>query len=177
MLIFGGDGDQVGGQQKADRDLQGTQEMTDEHDKAAANAAISEAYENLGFLSAAPPERSISLSCDKCRVRWTGCQDAAECPRCGDVTAWEAHAAVAYAERKESEMASALHSGARISDSRGSALSQVSAPSGNRRSSSVGANWSPDFTVLAVLPAVSRGGREQQEEGPGRGLDSVQMRQ
>lgn len=45
-------------------------------------------YEDLGCLSSAPPERSISLRCDRCRVKWAGCQDAQACPRCGDGTSW-----------------------------------------------------------------------------------------
>lgn len=41
-------------------------------------------YEHLGFLSSAPPDRSVALSCARCRVSWTGCADAGDCPRCGD---------------------------------------------------------------------------------------------
>ena len=40
-------------------------------------------YEHLGYLSSAPPDRSIGLACTKCYVRWIGCADANECPRCG----------------------------------------------------------------------------------------------
>jgi hypothetical protein len=60
-----------------------------------------EEYENLGFLSAAPPERSISLWCDKCRVKWVGCQDAAECPKCSDTTAWQCYMSSRVLEKKE----------------------------------------------------------------------------
>lgn len=49
-------------------------------------------YDHLGFLSSASPERSIALWCNKCRVSWVGCQEAAECPRCGDTSAYEQRA-------------------------------------------------------------------------------------
>jgi hypothetical protein len=116
--------------------------MTDEHDKAAANAAISEAR--------------IQKTYRILNVTTTG---------------------LAPGQREESVLAKAIPWWPALFGSHRSIMPPVSAPSGNRRSSSVGANRSPDFTVLAVLPAVSRGGREQQEEGPGRGLDSLQLRQ
>jgi rubrerythrin len=43
----------------------------------------------LGNLSSAPPERSVLLACHACGVRWVGCQDAAECPRCGSTSDYE----------------------------------------------------------------------------------------
>jgi len=50
---------------------------------AARDAAWPEfAYEDLGNLSAVDPPYQRALQCDPCRVRWIGCQDAAECPRC-----------------------------------------------------------------------------------------------
>lgn len=67
------------------------------HTRNAAGDAMSpmtDYYENLGDLNAAPPERSIFLYCDKCRVKWTGCQDQSECPRCGNTEAWRDHLAV-----------------------------------------------------------------------------------
>lgn len=44
--------------------------------------------EYLGNLSSAPTERA--LQCVPCGVAWTGCADAAECPRCGGTAAWDA---------------------------------------------------------------------------------------
>lgn len=46
-------------------------------------------YQNLGDFSQTPPGRKIFLWCDKCCVTWTGCQDAAECPKCRNTDAWE----------------------------------------------------------------------------------------
>jgi hypothetical protein len=40
-------------------------------------------YEYLGDFSAAPPWLSRSMSCDDCRVSWTGCWDNFQCPKCG----------------------------------------------------------------------------------------------
>lgn len=40
-------------------------------------------YKYLGNFSAAPPDRSVVLSCPPCEVSWTGCADAFECPICG----------------------------------------------------------------------------------------------
>lgn len=45
---------------------------------------MSDGYENLGDLSATPPWFSVAMSCDKCRVQWTGCWDNYQCPKCGD---------------------------------------------------------------------------------------------
>ncbi len=50
----------------------------------------------LGNFSAAPPERSIGLDCHPCGVSWTGCQDAAACPRCGSTEAYEERTKVHY---------------------------------------------------------------------------------
>lgn len=44
---------------------------------------------HLGNFSAAPPERSVHLECDRCQVSWTGCWDAFECPRCGGAQDFE----------------------------------------------------------------------------------------
>lgn len=41
-------------------------------------------YKYLGDFSATPPWHSRSMSCDKCKVRWTGCWDNFQCPKCGD---------------------------------------------------------------------------------------------
>jgi predicted RNA-binding Zn-ribbon protein involved in translation (DUF1610 family) len=41
-----------------------------------------------GNISAASPERSISLNCEICGITWTGCQDQYECPMCGNSKAW-----------------------------------------------------------------------------------------
>lgn len=40
-------------------------------------------YTYLGDLSATPPWHSKSMSCDDCRVRWVGCWDNFQCPKCG----------------------------------------------------------------------------------------------
>ena len=41
-------------------------------------------YKYLGDFSATPVWHSVSLSCDKCKVRWIGCWDNSMCPKCGD---------------------------------------------------------------------------------------------
>lgn len=46
----------------------------------------SAAWTDLGDISAVPPDRSVAMSCEKCRVRWRGCADVFECPRCGEGT-------------------------------------------------------------------------------------------
>jgi hypothetical protein len=43
-----------------------------------------EDYEYLGNFSATPPWHSVSMSCDRCRVSWTGCWDNFQCPKCGE---------------------------------------------------------------------------------------------
>ncbi len=40
-------------------------------------------YEHLGDLSATPPWHSRHMTCEPCRVSWTGCWDNFQCPRCG----------------------------------------------------------------------------------------------
>lgn len=40
-------------------------------------------YKYLGDFSATPPWYSVSMSCDDCRVSWSGCWDNFECPKCG----------------------------------------------------------------------------------------------
>jgi hypothetical protein len=40
-------------------------------------------YNYLGDFSATPPWHSRSMSCDNCRVSWTGCWDNFQCPNCG----------------------------------------------------------------------------------------------
>lgn len=48
---------------------------------------MSEPYEQeytyVGNFSSGPPHYSILLSCDDCRIKWTGCAAAADCPKCG----------------------------------------------------------------------------------------------
>ncbi len=44
---------------------------------------MADVYENLGDLSAVDPPYQRAMRCDACRVRWQGCADAFECPRCG----------------------------------------------------------------------------------------------
>lgn len=44
---------------------------------------MADEYKYLGNFSAAPPWHSVSMSCDECRVSWTGCWDNFECPKCG----------------------------------------------------------------------------------------------
>lgn len=46
-------------------------------------------YKYLGDFSATPPWHSITLSCDDCRVTWTGCFDANQCPKCGSSEGYE----------------------------------------------------------------------------------------
>lgn len=41
-------------------------------------------YEYLGNFSATPPQYDRSMSCDKCRVSWTGCWDNFQCPKCDE---------------------------------------------------------------------------------------------
>lgn len=41
-------------------------------------------YKYLGNFSATPPWHSVDMSCDNCRVRWTGCWDNFQCPKCGE---------------------------------------------------------------------------------------------
>ena len=40
-------------------------------------------YEHLGDLSATPPWHSRHMTCEPCRVSWTGCWDNFQCPKCG----------------------------------------------------------------------------------------------
>lgn len=40
-------------------------------------------YEYLGDFSATPPWHSRSMNCNACKVRWTGCWDNFQCPKCG----------------------------------------------------------------------------------------------
>lgn len=42
-----------------------------------------EEYKYLGDFSAVPPEHSRAMMCHKCEVRWTGCYDNFQCPKCG----------------------------------------------------------------------------------------------
>ena len=44
---------------------------------------MSDDYKYLGDFSATPPWFSIHMSCHDCKVSWTGCWDAFECPKCG----------------------------------------------------------------------------------------------
>lgn len=41
-------------------------------------------YRYLGNFSATPPWFDVSMRCDNCRVRWTGCWDNFQCPICGE---------------------------------------------------------------------------------------------
>ena len=41
-------------------------------------------YKYLGDFSATPSWHSRDMSCDKCKVRWTGCWDNFQCPKCGE---------------------------------------------------------------------------------------------
>jgi hypothetical protein len=40
-------------------------------------------YRYLGNYSAVDPAYSRSMSCDDCKVSWTGCWDNFQCPLCG----------------------------------------------------------------------------------------------
>lgn len=42
------------------------------------------AYEYLGNHAACEPWAAVGMSCDKCKVSWTGCWDNYQCPKCGD---------------------------------------------------------------------------------------------
>lgn len=44
---------------------------------------MSNDYRDLGDLSATPPWHSRAMSCDECKVKWTGCWDNFQCPECG----------------------------------------------------------------------------------------------
>lgn len=39
-------------------------------------------YKYLGDFSATPPWHSRDMSCDDCKVSWTGCWDNFQCPVC-----------------------------------------------------------------------------------------------
>lgn len=41
-------------------------------------------YTYLGNFSAVDPAYSIGMSCDSCKVEWTGCWDNFQCPKCGE---------------------------------------------------------------------------------------------
>ena len=41
-------------------------------------------YEDFGDLSSVDPQYRRLMSCDKCMVRWYGCLDAFQCPKCGE---------------------------------------------------------------------------------------------
>lgn len=41
-------------------------------------------FEHLGNFSATPPWFSVEMRCEPCKVRWTGCWDNFQCPRCGE---------------------------------------------------------------------------------------------
>ncbi len=41
-------------------------------------------YEYMGNLSACEPWAAVGMSCDKCKVSWTGCWDNYQCPKCGE---------------------------------------------------------------------------------------------
>lgn len=41
-------------------------------------------YQYLGNLAACEPWAAVGMSCDKCKVDWTGCWDNYQCPKCGE---------------------------------------------------------------------------------------------
>ena len=41
-------------------------------------------YQFLGNLSAVDPAYSRSMECHDCEVRWIGCWDNFQCPKCGE---------------------------------------------------------------------------------------------
>jgi len=45
---------------------------------------VIEEYEYLGNLSAVDPVYSRDMICYECKVRWTGCWDNFQCPKCGE---------------------------------------------------------------------------------------------
>jgi hypothetical protein len=40
-------------------------------------------YEHLGNFAACEPWAAQGMSCDDCKVSWTGCWDNFQCPKCG----------------------------------------------------------------------------------------------
>jgi len=40
-------------------------------------------YKYLGNFSAVDPAYSRHMTCDDCKVSWTGCWDNFQCPKCG----------------------------------------------------------------------------------------------
>lgn len=45
---------------------------------------MSEEYEYLGNFSATEPWHTQEMRCDNCKVRWGGCWDNFQCPKCGE---------------------------------------------------------------------------------------------
>ncbi len=41
-------------------------------------------YEYLGNFAACEPWAAQGMSCDDCKVSWTGCWDNFQCPKCGN---------------------------------------------------------------------------------------------
>jgi len=41
-------------------------------------------YKYLGNFAACEPWAAVGMSCDKCKVQWTGCWDNYQCPKCGE---------------------------------------------------------------------------------------------
>ena len=40
-------------------------------------------YKYLGYFAACEPWAAQGMSCDDCKVSWTGCWDNFQCPQCG----------------------------------------------------------------------------------------------
>ncbi len=53
------------------------------HAPPVASTDLFASYEYLGDFSSTPPWHSRAMSCDDCRVSWTGCWDNFQCPKCG----------------------------------------------------------------------------------------------
>jgi hypothetical protein len=41
-------------------------------------------YRDYGDLSAVEPWARVSMTCERCKVRWYGCWDNYQCPECGE---------------------------------------------------------------------------------------------
>jgi hypothetical protein len=58
-------------------------DVEEPRDKGLQSTVLLTSYEYLGDFSATPPWHSRAMSCDDCRVSWTGCWDNFQCPKCG----------------------------------------------------------------------------------------------
>lgn len=52
--------------------------------KHKATPEMDNEYKFVGNFSAVDPAYSRDMRCDKCKVRWIGCWDNFQCPKCGE---------------------------------------------------------------------------------------------